>query len=337
MVGRRHNRDGREALCSVAYPCVRRQQFWRSTFFRDGRTRRAVVNDIAWFAVLVAGAPFRFEASRSERSSLHGASDQSPRHAWPGAHIALAERRRVSRAPAADEASGFGNWLALGEVVFIVSGDPLVVAMTAILGSEDLGGMRAAETVFAPISLIAAAIVLPGLPAMARSNSRSSAEARQLAVRLSGAATVVTALYLVTMVVLSDDVLGLGLRRRFRRVRLPRMADGNLADSCCGGDRLHASPAGRATGEGADDGRDHRVGLSAWSGHRVRRGVRRPWCCLGGGRRRGARYGDAALCIATNGSSAMSRIPPELVRTSRMKGSFQMSPAHRRAGIPPGV
>jgi O-antigen/teichoic acid export membrane protein len=185
------------------------QQFWRAAFFRDDRTRRAVVNDFVWFAVLMAIAPLALRAG-SERAVVI---------AWGLGSLAAAvlalnavRPRIVSLRKALRwwrrEASSFGSWLALQETVFIVVGFVLVAVMAEILGGSDLGGMRAAESVFAPISLIAPAILLPGLPAMARARRRTYGEARSLAVRLSSAALLLTSLYFVAMIVLSENVLG---------------------------------------------------------------------------------------------------------------------------------
>jgi O-antigen/teichoic acid export membrane protein len=185
------------------------QQFWRAAFFRDDRTHRAVLNDFAWFAVLLACAPL----------ALHAGSERAVVVAWGLGSVAAAvlalsavRPRLVSLRRAyrwwRTEASGFGTWLAVQETVFIVVGFVLVAVMAAILGSGDLGGMRAAESLFAPISLIAPAILLPGLPAMAKARHRAHAEARSLAVRLSGAAIALTSLYFLVMIVLSGDVLG---------------------------------------------------------------------------------------------------------------------------------
>ncbi|HXF97237.1 MAG TPA: hypothetical protein VNJ46_01335 [Gaiellaceae bacterium] len=184
------------------------QQFWRAIFFRDGLTFRAVLNDFAWFAVLLAMAPLALRAgsegvavaawglgSAAAVLLAWGATRQPL--GWPRAAVQW-WRHRASR---------FGSWLALQEFVFIVSGYAMVVVLAEVLGREDLGGMRAAESVFAPISLVAPALILPGLPIMARANARSSADARRLAVILSGIATAATAVYSMTMIALSSDVL----------------------------------------------------------------------------------------------------------------------------------
>ena len=185
------------------------QQFWRPVFFRDDRTRRAVVNELAWFAAIVAIAPFAL-AAESERVVVVAwgiGSVAAAALSWSVTRQRLVTPRAAVRWWRA-EASAFGSWLAVQETVFICAGYATVIVLAGVLGSSDLGGLRAAESIFAPISLVAPAIVLPGLPALARARARSGDEALRLAVRMSGAAVLVTALYLGLMVVLSEDILG---------------------------------------------------------------------------------------------------------------------------------
>ena len=185
------------------------QQFWRPVFFRDGRTRRAAVNEAAWFAAILAIAPFAL-AAESERLVVAAWGVGSV--AAAGLSWSVVRQPLISPLAAVrwwrNEASAFGSWLAVQETVFIVAGYATVGILAGVLGSSDLGGLRAAESVFAPISLVAPAILLPGLPAMARARGRSGEEALGLALRMSAAAVAFTALYLLAMVVVSEDVLG---------------------------------------------------------------------------------------------------------------------------------
>jgi O-antigen/teichoic acid export membrane protein len=101
----------------------------------------------------------------------------------------------------------FGRWLVVGEVIVNVGGYALVVTLTSIVGASDVGGLRAAETIFAPFSLLAMALSLPGLPAMSRALARGRGEAIRLAWTISVSGVLVTLAYLAVVLVAGTWVL----------------------------------------------------------------------------------------------------------------------------------
>jgi O-antigen/teichoic acid export membrane protein len=183
-------------------------QFWRAVLFRDGRPWRAALNDFVWLAVIVAAAPVAIgsDSSRAVVAVWGGG-------AVAGAVLAWSAARQPSPSPRhafawwREHAARFGSWLALYEVVFIAAGYATVAVLLEVLGSADLGGLKAAESVFAPMSLVAPALVLPALPAMVRVLEDSQERARRLAWRLSLFATLATAAYVLVAIGLSSRLL----------------------------------------------------------------------------------------------------------------------------------
>jgi O-antigen/teichoic acid export membrane protein len=184
-------------------------QFWRAVLFRDGRPWRAVVSDLAWLGVIVAAAPFAL--STSSTGVVIAAWGAGALVAAVLAGAALRQRFTSPRRAAGwwrDHAARFGSWLALYEVVFIAAGYGTVAVLLDALGSAGLGGLKAAESVFAPMSLLAPALVLPALPAMVRVVSGSQQRGRRFAFRLSLIATLATAAYVLVAISLSSQLLG---------------------------------------------------------------------------------------------------------------------------------
>lgn len=182
------------------------QDFWRTMLFRDNRASAATLNDALWLVAMVAvfvgawllrtdwavvacwgsgataGAAFGFVQMRSRPESTQRAWVWWRTKAWP-----------------------FGRWLGVNGILYSFSSYLTIIVLAAMLGTSALGGLRAVESTFAPLSLIAPAIALPGLPAIARELSKSPAAARALALRFGLVASAVIVTYVL--------VLGLGGRR----------------------------------------------------------------------------------------------------------------------------
>ena len=186
------------------------QDLFRSTLFRDGRGRRGSITDIAWFGLLLTCAPFAVWIG--EVWAVVGA--------WGvGAIVAAslgAVATRVKPAPFLSAqkwfvhtAFPFGRWLVLQEGSFVIGFYGLVLLLTPIIGAAGLGGLRAAETIFAPMSLVGPALVLVGLPAVSRAVARSRESAVRLAVGISGACGVLIVVYAIVMIVAGSRILTL--------------------------------------------------------------------------------------------------------------------------------
>lgn len=176
------------------------QDFSRVLLFRDGRSRDAAMSEMVWattmLLVLVTSWRIRAEWVLVSAWGL-GAC---------GA-LAFASRRiHVTRvAPLAafhvwrNEQAPLGGWLAAETVIFHLGIHGTVFALAGILGTEMLGGIRAVQAVFAPLSLIGPAIAMPGFPAVVRTFAVSPRRAKAMALRLGAAAAIIVAIYTIIL------------------------------------------------------------------------------------------------------------------------------------------
>jgi O-antigen/teichoic acid export membrane protein len=184
------------------------QDLWRAALFRDQRGRAAAVNDGTWLVVMVALLPLAF-ANDSDWAivSVWGAG------ALAGALLGfvqvrlIPDRLRTSLTWWWQKAWPFGRLLAV-EALFVALGAQMVVfVVAAVLGSRDLGGLRAVEAIFTPMTLVVQAIALPGLPLLSRSLKSSFAEARMWAIRLSLISFGLVVTYLLVVGSVRDQIL----------------------------------------------------------------------------------------------------------------------------------
>ena len=184
--------------------------YCRTVLFRDNRPRAGTLNDALWFSAMAVAAPFALAAGTTWAvMACWGIG------AWCGAvsgAVQLRLRPDTIRSGLRwwwTRAFRLGRWLALQQGIFYVSGYVSILALIKLVGLSAVGGLRAAESVFAPFSLIGPAMALAGLPAMARSLSTSLNDARRLAWILSAASCVLAGSYAIIMVLLGGDVLRL--------------------------------------------------------------------------------------------------------------------------------
>lgn len=97
------------------------------------------------------------------------------------------------------EAWPLGRWLLLAGTLYNVAAYVSVLALAAILGSSDYGGLRAVLSLFAPLTLIGPAIALPALPLISRVIATSQRRARTIAWQIAGVTTLATAVYVVIL------------------------------------------------------------------------------------------------------------------------------------------
>jgi O-antigen/teichoic acid export membrane protein len=109
----------------------------------------------------------------------------------------------------------FARWLAGAQTLSLTASALTVVALTAILGPEALGGLRAAQSLFAPMTLLGPAIGLPGLPALTRALGISSRTALAMATRLSAVVVAITGLYVALMAVVGPSLIPLLFGKSF--------------------------------------------------------------------------------------------------------------------------
>lgn len=93
------------------------------------------------------------------------------------------------------EAMHFGGWLAAGAIAWSLFSYGLLAGLAAVTGTAAIGGYRAIESIFSPLSLLAPALANPGFKAMRDAWGAQPSEALRLAYRLSAVATVCMGAY----------------------------------------------------------------------------------------------------------------------------------------------
>jgi O-antigen/teichoic acid export membrane protein len=180
----------------------------RSALFRDGRGRQATLAQATWLVTLLVLAPVA--AGVDSVWVVVGA--------WGiGAAIAaLTAAASVGVSPARlsvmrtwffEVAFPFGRWLALQEGVLALSLFGLVLILTRILGTAGVGGMRAADSIYAPFTLLGPALLLAALPPVSRAHARSQRDAVRLAIGISGGSVFLTVIYAAVMLVAGSSLL----------------------------------------------------------------------------------------------------------------------------------
>lgn len=190
-------------------PSVLIQDLWRAILFRDSRGASAALNDWLWLVAMVLGLLV----------ARHTGNEWAVVAAWGfggtlGAALGFKQTRLRPLLSSRSwrylrhELWPFGRWLFAGSVVAGAGSQGSVILIAELLGAAALGGLRAVQSVFAPLSLLSAAVALPALPAMSRRLSVGANEAGRFAVGLSGVLAMLTAAYVIPVSLAGSDVLG---------------------------------------------------------------------------------------------------------------------------------
>jgi len=194
------------------------QDFWRAVLFRDGRGAAAACNDGLWAAVMLATLPLLLVSHDLWIVVLPWGAG-----AFAGGAIGFIQ---TGLSPAAlrtslhwwvTDAWALARWLAAETLLLIIQLQSTVYAVTAILGAADVGGLRSVQAVFAPMTLLAQAISLPGLPMLTKLRARSRQLAHRWAFRLSALAVGLVLMYLLIVALLPGHLLGLVFGHDFDR------------------------------------------------------------------------------------------------------------------------
>jgi O-antigen/teichoic acid export membrane protein len=124
----------------------------------------------------------------------------------------------------------FGRWNGAATIVVNVASNASAFIIAGILGARALGGFRAVQSLFAPLSVIAPSLALPGLPAVARAYSLGFRPARDLALRVSAIAVAVSLSFFAVLFLGGWRLLPLLFGSAFERYRaiIPAMAVGQV-------------------------------------------------------------------------------------------------------------
>jgi O-antigen/teichoic acid export membrane protein len=185
------------------------QEFWKAILFQEGRGGAAATSDAVRFGVLALTLPV----------ALTWKNDYVVVSAWglgaaAGLLVAVGfyrvrpEGLTVAIEAWRSRASRLGRWLGAREVVYQLFTYATILTLALILGTRNVGGLRSAEALFSPFSLIAAALVLPALPALSRAAAVSDVTARRLAFRVGTVATAAGLAYIVPMLFVGHWLLG---------------------------------------------------------------------------------------------------------------------------------
>lgn len=207
------------------------QDYWRILLFRERRASAAAANDATWFLVMAAALPL----------GLVLKTDWSVITAWGlgacgGAALGFHQTRLAPSSIRAAwgwwsrEAWSFGRWNAGAAIISNVGSNTEAFVVAGILGAHALGGLRGVQSIFAPLSLIAPAIGLPGLPAIARANAVAFRSARRLAVRFSAIALAAALVFFAVLFMGGWRLLPFLFGARFRQFRdlIPALATGQV-------------------------------------------------------------------------------------------------------------
>jgi O-antigen/teichoic acid export membrane protein len=184
------------------------QDFWRTILFQERRAAAAAANDGCWALVMVLTAPLAWlldtdwAMTACWGSGALGAAllGFAQTHVRPDAPQNAFSWWRARLWP-------FGRWLGIEGMVYAVSSSATVFLLNGVLGTKAVGGIRAAQSLFAPLTLILPAVSLPGLPAIARRLAASPRGAIGLAVRLGTSVSALAALYGAAMIVLGTNLI----------------------------------------------------------------------------------------------------------------------------------
>ena len=180
-------------------PMALMQDYWRSILFRDGRAVAAATNDAVWLVAMAIASPFAFASG-----ALWAVVAVWGIGALAGTTLGIFQTRCRPRIKGSfnwwrTELWPLGRWLGVNSIGHTLAVFALVFALVSLFGTDGLGGYRAVATAFAPLTLIASAIALPGLPALVRAQANSASDSLRLAKQLGMMAFVATAVYVAVL------------------------------------------------------------------------------------------------------------------------------------------
>jgi O-antigen/teichoic acid export membrane protein len=184
------------------------QDFWRSVLFRDRRGAAGALNDTIWFIgmaitlplVLLVRTDWIVVANWGFGALVAATAGFIQCRVTPAA-------TRISWRWWSSSAWKLGRWLVAETLVYTVASQLLVFVLAWIVGTRSLGGLRAVQTLFGPLTLLAPAIALPGLPALARVAGESADRAIRLAISICVVSVVITSCYLAIAAAFGDELL----------------------------------------------------------------------------------------------------------------------------------
>jgi O-antigen/teichoic acid export membrane protein len=199
--------DGLVFVAPWAVPALFRD-VWRVVLFREQRGGAAALNDCTCLLVMLACAPLALAVhSAALALACWGVG------AVAGSLLGFLQcrygpaRLAVSLSWWRAEAWTLGRLLGSASLIYTLGSQTLVFVLALLVGTRDLGGLRAVQSVFAPLTMLGPALALPGLPAVARRLRAGRSAALSLSMRISLLCFLLTAGYVIFAAVLGTGLL----------------------------------------------------------------------------------------------------------------------------------
>jgi O-antigen/teichoic acid export membrane protein len=197
-------------------PALLRDLF-RTALFRDQRGAIAARNAVVWLGVTTVtlilvwdlGSDWAVVGAWGLGATASAALGLASTRAWPERPIAAWRWWRTDAWP-------LGRWLGLESVLASAHVQVTTLLLGGILGVAELGGLRAAQSLFALMTLVGPALAIVGLPAIARTLEVSVPTARALATRMSAVAVSFVVVYLAVVGGFRDQVMTLVFGEEFQ-------------------------------------------------------------------------------------------------------------------------
>ena len=196
-------------VLAIMLPGLIVQDVWRYSAFAAGRPDAATKNDLIW-----AGAQAVLLAALWQLDELTATSAMG---AWGlGAGIAaMVGIRQFGVAPRIDRSSWqwaraavrLGGWFTLSNLLYALSTLAVTVMVAGRTGAAGNGGMRATQTLFAPLALLSAGTEGVALPEAARAAAAGPARLRKVVLAYGAVLVVATTLAGVVLAAVADSVM----------------------------------------------------------------------------------------------------------------------------------
>jgi O-antigen/teichoic acid export membrane protein len=196
-------------------PALLRDLF-RMALFRDQRGAVAACTAVAWVGVMTVtltlvwdlGSDWAVVGSWGLGATASAALGLAGTRAWPTGPVVAWRWWRARAWP-------LGRWLGAESVLTSAQAQVMTLLLAGVLGVAELGELRAAQSLFALMTLIGPALAIVTLPAVARSLEASVPAAQALATRMSVAALSFVLIYLAVIGGLRDQVVVLVFGKEF--------------------------------------------------------------------------------------------------------------------------
>ncbi len=204
-----------EALLAlgVSFPGLLLQDAWRSTFFAEGRGRRALLNDFTWALVeFPALALIILSGNRSVFLAVLAWGGGASLAALVGVAQASILPRPLQTIRWWREHRDLGPRFIAEVVTRVLSAQIQLYGVGAVAGLSAVGALRAGQLLFGPVQVVAFGVSMMALPEAARALAVSADRLRRAAVVISASLAVAAAGWGAVVFLFPSDLGRLVLR-----------------------------------------------------------------------------------------------------------------------------